>query len=161
MHGGRRVGAGRRPGSVNVRTREIAEAALASGITPLEVLLNTMRAAWERSENGTIQGEDLSLALSCAERSAPYIHARIQAVSLDGKLENKVEGRLEVFWGGCGRRLSPGSRRDWVGRSEALGARVREPGDPQCLRRRGASLLGWRTRGRLDFYHVLSTRRRA
>ena len=98
--GGRREGAGRKPGAVSRKTREIAEAAAASGITPLEVLLNTMRAAWERSEDGTIQGEDLLLALSCAERSAPYIHPRIQAVSLDGNLDSKVEGRLEVFWGG-------------------------------------------------------------
>ena len=74
--------------------------AVASGITPLEVLLNTMRSAWEKTQDGTIKGEDLMLALSCAERSAPYIHARIQAVSLDGNLDTKVTGNLVVTWGG-------------------------------------------------------------
>ena len=100
MHGGRREGAGRRPGAVNKRTREIAMAAAAAGITPLEVLLNTMRAAWARSQDGTIQGDDLMLALSCAERSAAYIHPRIQAVSLEGSVDSKVSGNLVVTWGG-------------------------------------------------------------
>ena len=100
MRGGWREGAGRKPGAVNRKTREIADAAAAAGITPLEVMLNTMRAAWERSENGTIQGDDLMLALSCAERSAPYIHARLQATAVSGNLDSKVTGKLVVTWGG-------------------------------------------------------------
>lgn len=42
-HGGRREGAGRRPGAVTKRTREIADRAVAEGKTPLEVMLDNMR----------------------------------------------------------------------------------------------------------------------
>lgn len=42
-HGGKRVGAGRRQGSLAKRTREVAEKAVAEGKTPLEVMLDNMR----------------------------------------------------------------------------------------------------------------------
>lgn len=42
-HGGKRVGAGRKAGAVTKRTRAIAEQALESGKTPLEVMLENMR----------------------------------------------------------------------------------------------------------------------
>ena len=42
-HGGRRIGAGRKPGSITKRTRAIAEQAAAEGKTPLEVMLDNMR----------------------------------------------------------------------------------------------------------------------
>jgi hypothetical protein len=41
--GGKREGAGRKAGSLTKRTREIAEQATASGLTPLEVMLTNMR----------------------------------------------------------------------------------------------------------------------
>lgn len=41
--GGKRVGAGRRAGVPNKRTREVIEKAAASGMTPLEVMLDNMR----------------------------------------------------------------------------------------------------------------------
>lgn len=41
--GGKREGAGRKPGSLTKRTREIAEKAAATGATPLEVMLANMR----------------------------------------------------------------------------------------------------------------------
>ena len=59
-----------------------------------------MRLAWKQSEDEGHAGEHIHMAISCAEKAAPYIHARIQAVSLDGNVDTKVEGRLEVFWGG-------------------------------------------------------------
>ena len=42
-HGGKRVGAGRKPGAITKRTREIADRALAEGKTPLEIMLDNMR----------------------------------------------------------------------------------------------------------------------
>jgi len=44
--GGKRPGAGRPIGSKNQRTAEIARAAAESGITPIEVMLGTMRELW-------------------------------------------------------------------------------------------------------------------
>ncbi len=41
--GGKREGAGRKVGALTTRTREVAEKALASGKTPLEVMLDNMR----------------------------------------------------------------------------------------------------------------------
>jgi hypothetical protein len=42
-HGGKRPGAGRKPGALTVRTREVADKAIAEGISPLEVMLANMR----------------------------------------------------------------------------------------------------------------------
>lgn len=41
--GGKREGSGRKTGAVTKRTREIADKALADGISPLEVMLDNMR----------------------------------------------------------------------------------------------------------------------
>jgi hypothetical protein len=41
--GGKREGAGRKPGAVTKKQRAIAEKATAEGLTPLEVILNNMR----------------------------------------------------------------------------------------------------------------------
>jgi hypothetical protein len=41
--GGKRDGAGRPAGAVTKRTREVAERALATGMTPLDVMLDNMR----------------------------------------------------------------------------------------------------------------------
>jgi hypothetical protein len=42
-HGGKRDGAGRKAGAITKRTREVAERALATGKTPLDVMLDNMR----------------------------------------------------------------------------------------------------------------------
>lgn len=72
MHGGKRAGAGRKKGSLSRKTREIAERASEGGITPLEVMLETMREAWD---NG-----DKPAALAAAKDAAPYIHPRLAPV---------------------------------------------------------------------------------
>jgi hypothetical protein len=41
--GGKRPGAGRKPGSANRKTREIADTAAKAGITPLEWMLSVIR----------------------------------------------------------------------------------------------------------------------
>lgn len=42
-HGGKRQGAGRPAGAITKRTREIAERSLATGMSPLDVMLDNMR----------------------------------------------------------------------------------------------------------------------
>jgi hypothetical protein len=80
--GGNRSGAGRKKGSLNLKTRVIAERATAEGITPLEVMLRTMRSAWARaSRNGeTVTNfKDALIAAAMAEKAAPYVHPRLAA----------------------------------------------------------------------------------
>lgn len=74
QHGGARPGAGRKPGSVTQRTREIAERALAEGMTPLEYMLSVLRD----------EGNDTSTRMDAAKAAAPYIHPKLNAVELSG-----------------------------------------------------------------------------
>ena len=73
--GGRRRGAGRPLGSKNRRTAEIARAAAVSGITPIEVMLGTMRELWAQ---GTPEAK--REAAEIAKDAAPYIHPRLASI---------------------------------------------------------------------------------
>jgi len=73
-HGGARKGAGRKAGAATQRTREIADAAASSGITPLEYLLSVMR------DVNTEQRE----RLAAAQSAAPYIHPKLSSVEHSG-----------------------------------------------------------------------------
>src|SRR5215510_7322705 len=65
--GGRRPGAGRPVGSKNQRSAEIARAAAEDGITPIEVMLGTMRELWAQ---GTPEAK--REAAEIAKDAAPY-----------------------------------------------------------------------------------------
>lgn len=80
--GGKRVGAGRKVGSQVKRTQEIIAKAAAEGISPLEVLLTSMRMAWE--------SKDADKACAWAEKAAPYVHPRLAAVEHSGDKENPL-----------------------------------------------------------------------
>ena len=83
--GGQRIGAGRKPGAVNRATAAAREKAEATGITPLEFMLQVMRDEQaERSER-----------LDMARAAAPYIHARLSSV--EARVET-VEPVEEVRW---------------------------------------------------------------
>jgi hypothetical protein len=71
--GGRRNGAGRPRGSVNRRTREVAERAALQGVTPLEVLLEAMRRHYDAGE--------LDRAAAFAKDAAPYMHPRLSTMA--------------------------------------------------------------------------------
>jgi hypothetical protein len=73
--GGRRSGAGRPVGSKNQRTAEIARTAAESGITPIEVMLGTMRDLWAL---GTPEAK--REAAEIAKDAAPYIHPRLASI---------------------------------------------------------------------------------
>ena len=68
--GGKRPGAGRKKGSPNKRSVEIAAGAVAAGITPLEYMLAVMRD----------KGADLSRRDEMAKAAAPFIHPRLSAI---------------------------------------------------------------------------------
>jgi hypothetical protein len=79
-HGGRRAGAGRTLGAATKKTRAIADQAAADGnITPLEVMLHTMRTA-------LLEG-DLHLAVSIARDAAPYCHPRLSAITVKENID--------------------------------------------------------------------------
>ncbi len=85
MRGGARSGAGRPQGAVTRKTREIAEKAVAEGMTPLDFLLVAMRDA----------GNEFSVRLDAAKAAAPYVHARLAAVTHQGPIsEDGTPGEI-------------------------------------------------------------------
>ncbi|NUY33284.1 hypothetical protein F0160_22630 [Paraburkholderia sp. JPY303] len=107
--GGKRKGAGRKVGSVTRKTREIAEKAHEMGITPLEVMLGTMRELWEKAETKPDPDAEVEhvkgvlmtpldyrlLAVEVAQKAAPFVHARLATV--EGKVDVAVSGRIETI----------------------------------------------------------------
>ena len=80
-HGGPRPGSGRKPGSVTRKTREIADRAVETGSTPLEVMLETMRLLREAAFRSSAPDvEKLVQAAAVAKDAAPYIHPRLSSV---------------------------------------------------------------------------------
>lgn len=80
--GGARPGAGRKPGSITRKTREIAEAALKDGMTPLEFMLNRMR-----DETAPMADRQ-----DMAKSAAPFIHPKLSSIeaSIDATFEERV-----------------------------------------------------------------------
>jgi hypothetical protein len=81
--GGARDGAGRKPGTANTKTREIADKAAAADITPLEVMLEAMH--FYRT------GGDIEKAAMFAKDAAPYIHAKLASVAHTGANGGAIE----------------------------------------------------------------------
>lgn len=73
--GGKRQGAGRKAGAITRRTQEATAAILASGLTPLDYMLNVMR-----DENIAADRRD-----DMAKAAAPYVHPKLAAVEHTGK----------------------------------------------------------------------------
>ncbi len=72
--GGSREGAGRKPGSVTVRSRAIANGLLDDGQSPLEFMLQIMR-------NPAAKEED---RMDMAKAAAPFCHAKLSSVEASG-----------------------------------------------------------------------------
>jgi hypothetical protein len=83
--GGKRPGAGRKPGSSNKKTRAIADRASEEGITPLEYMLAVLR-----DETADIHRRD-----DMAKAAAPYVHARLAAIELAGDDASPLVVRIE------------------------------------------------------------------
>ena len=115
--GGKRAGAGRKPGTLNKRTREIAEKAAASGDTPADVMMSNMRYAMREANAAEIELQmeldsadpspeiiDLmrkriiglrSVAQEAAKDAAPYFHPRLAAIAYSGGTGMTLEQALE------------------------------------------------------------------
>ena len=87
-------GGGRRPGQKDraprqTAARKLAELATATGVAPLDVLLDVMRKAWRRAEELEARNappeavaEQREIACVAATRAAPYLHPRLAAVAV-------------------------------------------------------------------------------
>lgn len=85
MRGGARSGAGRKKGAATKRTREIADRALAEGITPLEFMLKIMREDRPPEDADIAQRVAFhTLRFEAAKAAAPYMHPRLAAVEHTG-----------------------------------------------------------------------------
>src|SRR5215216_1702956 len=101
--GGRRPGAGRKPGSKTKKTSALAKRLNVDGITPLEVMVETMRHHYAAG--------NLNEAAAVAKDCAPYMHPRLNATTVSNK-----EG--EAF------RVESGARELLLGRISQLTARA-------------------------------------
>lgn len=79
-HGGKRPGAGRKPGSLTKRTQEILAAAANDGVTPLEFMLQVLRDPGKTFED----------RFKAAVNAAPYMHPKLQSVEHSGDADNPV-----------------------------------------------------------------------
>lgn len=80
MRGGKRAGAGRKPGSPNKASAARQAAVKASGITPLDYMLKVMR-------NKRV---DLATRLEAAGKAAPYVHPRLSSIVHKGDAKQPV-----------------------------------------------------------------------
>jgi len=83
--GGAMPGAGRKKGSLNKKTAEIAEKAARQGVAPLEIMIQAMREVYE--SNGA------PAAVPFAEKCAPYMHPKLANVEMTGKNGGPIEYR--------------------------------------------------------------------
>lgn len=83
MRGGARPGAGRKKGEATKKREEIAIQALESGKTPLDIMLEAMRIAYD--EGGA------KAAMPFAKDAAPYVHPKL------ANIEAKVDGLIGQY----------------------------------------------------------------
>lgn len=84
--GGKRPGAGRKPGTVSEATRrrkEVAQQALSEGVSPLDVMLTTMRTLWDQATDEAGRVVNLGKAMQAnivAKDAAPFLHPKLSSV---------------------------------------------------------------------------------
>ena len=84
MRGGSRPGAGRPKGKLGPRKqameKRLAEIADSGEITPLEILLQTMRGLWAEDTDAARKE-----ACAIARDAAPYVHRRLSSVDMSSE----------------------------------------------------------------------------
>lgn len=92
--GGARPGAGRKAGSATKRTRQIADAAAAEGITPLEFMLRIMRSAPPDEATALEKATWLGMQFEAAKQAAPYVHPKLSSVSSQATVNGTMALRI-------------------------------------------------------------------
>lgn len=100
IKGGARQGAGRKKGSPN-KANQLRQAAVeASGITPLDFLLNVMRAEYPEHEGEPLDFKTVlareTLKFEAAKAAAPYVHPRLATVEHQGNKDRPIEHKIAV-----------------------------------------------------------------
>ncbi len=84
--GGKREGAGGKPGQVSVKSQEAAKAIVTDGKkTPLEVMIEAMRWAYDMAiadQNPASKNIWLETASAHAAKAAPYIHSKLATMEV-------------------------------------------------------------------------------
>lgn len=100
--GGSRSGAGRKKGQQSQKTtqrQELTERALATGKSPLEIMLENMNWAQRRAEENSLFGDGdgieavagyRKLASDWAKDAAPYIHPKLSTVEHKGQIDGDL-----------------------------------------------------------------------
>lgn len=95
--GGARPGAGRKTGSATKKTREIADRAAEEGITPLEFMLQVMRAEpGEDIKDERVLVDIQQMRFEAAKAAAPYMHPRLAAIEHTGEDGGPMKHSLTV-----------------------------------------------------------------
>lgn len=87
--GGKRIGAGRKPGIPNKKTAALMAEVEASGLTPLEYMLNVLR-----DEKMDTERRDWA-----AEKAAPYVHARLASIEAKHDVSDALADLLKAVDG--------------------------------------------------------------
>lgn len=86
---------GRPAGVANIRSAEAARRLQKSGLSPLEVMVLTMRAVWaEATDQKTGDIIDMKKAVEAAaiaEKAAPYMHPRLQHIQADVDNSHRIK----------------------------------------------------------------------
>lgn len=92
--GGWRPGSGRKPGSANKKTREIADRAAAEGVTPLEYMLGILRSEppAEASPAQLMAWE--AMRFEAAKHAAPYMHPRLTSVDATSRVSSTMQVKI-------------------------------------------------------------------
>lgn len=85
MRGGKREGAGRKRGTPNKATQERCAKVAASGITPLDYMLELMRAPIPEDATPEVKLALQNQKFEAAKAAAPYCHAKLSAIEMTGK----------------------------------------------------------------------------
>lgn len=86
-HGGARKGAGRKPGILTQKSREIAEKGIGGGITPLDYMLEILRDP----------EADKTQRFEAAKAAAPYVHPRLASTEIRAEVAvNDVSSEPEA-----------------------------------------------------------------
>src|SRR3990167_2397191 len=92
---------GRKPGTPN-RIKQVAEAVIARDITPLDVMLETMREfrnSAKLTNNPETKEKYMKLAADVANDAAPYLHAKLQPVDANGNADLKILVKIVKYGG--------------------------------------------------------------
>ena len=88
--GGPRPGSGPKPKAVTRRSTKAAQKLAADeAITPLEVMVLTMREMWG---DGTLPLERKKEACAIAEKCAPYLHPRLASTQVTADINSTIKG---------------------------------------------------------------------